>query len=131
MPFVPSLAPSIVVALLSVRSSACPVGTFGNVSVLALFHSGSSRLLVWLGQGHLLCSICMPRDVPRVRLGGVRATRLHASGTDDSRLLLGVRDSGGSCSYASERSYIARLARCCIVPVLAYTHAHTHSYSRS
>ena len=61
-------------------------GTTGNVSAQALFGS-SSRLLIWLGQGHSLCSNLMPRNVPRVRLGGVRATRLRASGTDDSQLL--------------------------------------------
>ena len=71
-----SFVPSIIGALLSVRSSACPASTFGKVSVLALFHSRSGKLLVWLGQGHLLCSICMPWDVPRFWLGGVRALGL-------------------------------------------------------
>ena len=90
---------------------------------LALFDS-SSRLLVWLGQGHLVCSICMPRDVPHVRLGGVQATQLHASGTTDSQLLLYMRGSGDSLLFVFFAP-LARLALSRYSCILTDTYIHT------
>ena len=84
----------------------------------------------WAPFVHSLCSICMPRDVPLVRLGGVWATRLHASGTDHSQLLLKVRGSGGSlfCTYGTLvfRAFCATR----VVSVLTFFRTHIHSYSR-
>ena len=93
--------------------------------------SSSSRISLWPGQGHSLCSICMPRDVPHVRLGGVRSTRLHASGTDDPQLLLYRCGVLATLSLTCLRDVrISRLRVIRIVSVLIRTHVHTHSYSR-
>ena len=70
----------------------------------------------------------MPRDVTHVRLGGVRATRLHASGIDDSRLLLKVR-ARAALVRIPRNVHISRVSRDVALSryshILTRTHIHT------
>ena len=97
---------------------------------LSTFHSSSSRLFLWLGQGHYCAAFACLKNVPYIRLEGVRATRLHASGTGDSRLLLKVRDSDSSrvCTCKALVFRAVRAAR--IILVLTHLRTYIHSYSR-
>ena len=97
---------------------------------LSTFHSSSSRLFLWLGQGHYCVAFACLENVPYVQLGDVRATRLRASGTGDSRLLLKVRDSDSSRVCTCKTLVFRAVCAARIIPVLTHLRTHIHSYSR-